>query len=243
MQNPWLGLSPNPPFVLECDKHQVKRFNDKAPDHFKLQLNAFPGPFMGNPNAPVVLLNLNPGFAESDNAQQSHLSEGQTEIVKGSDDLAELPWRNLHHQELEYPFYLLDPRVAEAAGQGWWMKKLKSLITPFGIKHVANNLLCVEYFPYPSVKAAGFHKRLSVESQKYGFYLVEEAMRREAVIIIMRSGRPWLDSVSGLDSYDFKYTLNSPWNVTVSPRNCPDGFPKIIEKLNENYHENHDKSS
>jgi hypothetical protein len=52
--------------VLPCDEDKIQKYNEKHPSDYQLKLTAFPEPYFGDIAAPVVLLALNPGFAESD---------------------------------------------------------------------------------------------------------------------------------------------------------------------------------
>jgi hypothetical protein len=123
MQNPWYNLPMIAPFVLEIDRAAIHQFNSTAFEKHKLRVDAFPGPFIGRPDAPVVLLNLNPGFSENDLVQD----------IEGM-------WRNiktLHHQEMDYPFFLLDPTISQSGGYRWWYKRLRTLVERYDAKFVA----------------------------------------------------------------------------------------------------------
>lgn len=227
MKNPWTELPSDIPFVLKDDLPIVEKFNRKlSPSHpVFIHTEGLPMPILGNPKAPVVLLNLNPGFTKTDieNPAFKALPEEEVKFHR------EAPIKNLRHEELEYPFYLLDPKVKDAGGYVWWTCKLKHLIWNFDQKYVANNVLCVEFFPYPS-RRYGYCEILP--SQEYSFFLVREAMKRGAVIVGMRSVRLWLSQVPELESYKNFFALNNPQNPAVSPNNCPPGgYEKIIEAL------------
>jgi hypothetical protein len=94
---------------------------------------------------------------------------------------------------------------------------------------VARGVLCVEYFPYHSVRFA--HSSVRVPSQEYGFWLVREALQRRAVVIVMRARRLWEQAIPVLRDYGKLFGLNSPQNVSITPRNCPEGFPVAIRQL------------
>ncbi len=64
--NPWQRLPLLKPFVLPEDKSPLSSFNASASDDFFVHLELLPEPFLGSPNAPVVVLGLNPGFKEAD---------------------------------------------------------------------------------------------------------------------------------------------------------------------------------
>ena len=58
-----------------------------------------------------------------------------------------------------------------------------------------------------------------MESQNYGFSLVESAIARGALIILSRSVRLWEKSVPALQGYERKLTLSSVQNVALSRNN------------------------
>src|SRR5437763_536443 len=66
MLNPWVNLPDEEPFVLPCDDAGVRAFNATATNINRLRLDVMPEPYLGDPTAPLVLLNKNPGFAESE---------------------------------------------------------------------------------------------------------------------------------------------------------------------------------
>ena len=117
MHNPWLLLPETAPFVLSSDKKSIRNFNNQAKQEHQIHLELLPEPYLGNPQAKIVLLNLNPGFSESD-------------ILFHRDNayFAKTSRANLHHECQEYPFYLLDPKNLAAPGSGWWRRKLQWLI-------------------------------------------------------------------------------------------------------------------
>lgn len=83
----------------------------------------------------------------------------------------------------------------------------------------------IEYFPYTTEH---FGCNFQIPSQKYTFFLVEEAMRRNALIIQMRSKRVWQEAIPALSGYPHYFALKNPQNPTISEKNCPDGYPEIV---------------
>lgn len=187
MQNPWLDLPESPPYVLQEDFEAIRRYNRASKDMHFVELRMLPEPFLGCPNAPVVLLNLNPGVGEEDIEQHQQ------------PDFIELSRQNLSHvDDVDYPFYLINPNIQQSPGYQWWYKRLRQLIEDCGHQKVAKSVLCVELFPYHSEK----YKAIDVQSQDYSFYLVQQAMVRQAVIIQMRSRELWFKQIPELQSYE-----------------------------------------
>ncbi|MCH7764489.1 MAG: hypothetical protein IIB95_12255 [Candidatus Marinimicrobia bacterium] len=218
MKNPWKKLSQTAPFLLESEKEQILTFNESAKPIVKIQHHVLPEPYIGNPDAPVILLNLNPGYADED------IEYYQTEFVFRL-------WRkNLFHQTMEYPFYILHPEFdQDLGGTRWWRLKLRQMIEICGVKKVANNICCIEYFPYHSMR----YKPLKtvLESQEYNFEMVRKILRNQAIIVMMRREKNWVSVIPELINYKHLYRLNSKQNVAVSRNNCPEGFPKILEVM------------
>ena len=215
--NPWHELPLSGPYVLQRDAQAIGDFNRTARDHHRVHLEILPEPFLGNPLADIVLLSLNPGFS----IEEERFHHFDADFRGGA--LA-----NLSHTPIPYPFYFLEPGKA-SPGHMWWQQRLKSLTDLYGHRAVANNVLCLEYFPYHSER---FHSSMPrVPSQVYTRHLLEMAMKREAVVIVMRSLDRWRAAVPALDDY-VVHTLKSSQAVYVSPRNCPTGFGAACERLN-----------
>ncbi len=154
----------------------------------KVHLEVFPEPYSGNPQAKIIFLNLNPGYYPRNE-----------EFGDGTADFRRL-WRAyLTHEQQEYPFYHLDPRLKGSPGEVYYRPKFRQPIEEFGEKRVAEEFFVVEYFPYTTKRGIG--SIFCIPSQECGFYLVREAMRRNAIIIQMRSKRIWQEAVPGLRSY------------------------------------------
>jgi len=200
---------------LPEDTSAVDRFNLTAQDDHRLQLGVLPEPFLGRPDAPVVVLGLNPGWKQ-DADPVRHANQAFRDCSRA----------NLVHAPADYPFYLLNPHIDTTQ---YWHKMLKPLKEAVGLEAVARGVLCVELFPYHSRK---FHRRLPrIPSQEYSFGLVRQAMMRAAVIIQLRGEDPWMSAIPELASYARRFGVNSVQNPTVSPKNCPEGYRLAVEVL------------
>lgn len=170
MENPWLQLPKESPLVLPCDKGAIDVFNGrqhKTP--LEIILDEIPSPYIGDPDAPVVFLNLNPGYSP-DESNSPNISR-----------FREIARANLFHQFYEYPFYVLDSSLkGTPAGYEWFSQKFRPLMYATGMnaKDLSQKIFLVEYFPYRSQKYKRNGSALS--SQKYSIYLIEKAIAREA---------------------------------------------------------------
>lgn len=220
--NPWESLNNNRPFVLASDIQIIEDHNNnpKTNENHKIHTELYPEPFLGNPDADVVLLNLNPGFSPDD----SNFHQSNEYFIQQAR-------KNLLHKS-DHGFYLLDEKIKEAPGYTWWNNKLKALIEKCGREQVAQNLLCVELFPYHSKK---FKKIAPLKSQKYAFNLLKKAIKRNAIIIIMRSEELWIESVPEIKiAIERKQcsSLKNPQSVYLTKGNLPEGvFDQLIKKI------------
>jgi hypothetical protein len=220
LQNPWYQLPLQPDYVLPEDVSAVRRFNESARESVRLQLELMPEPYLGRPDAPVVLLNKNPGFTPE--GPRAHRDQAFLERSRC----------NLEHCPSAYPFYLLDPAL-NTKGTEWWHRILGRLIENLGLEIVARNILCVEYLPYHSSRFPGRfrHGKLSLPSQQYSFSLVRAAVRRGAVIMVLRGERRWLTAVQELESYPRRFMVSNVQNPVISPANCADGYERVLDAL------------
>ncbi len=218
MNNPWLTLPLQPPFVLETDKEQVELFNRRAKPAYRMRTDLLPEPYLGDPaGASIILLNLNPGYSPNDHVFYSDSGRRQACL------------NNLAHAATDYPFYLLAPRLREFSGPNWWHQKLRRLVEGTSLEQVAKRVCCIEFFPYHSAKFdAG---RLRLASQTYGFHLVQKAIAAKKLILIMRARQRWERAVPELKGYPC-YTLKSSQRAWITANNVTnDGFDRLIEAL------------
>lgn len=215
MKNPWHDLPDTTPLVIECDRPAVEAFNAKHVDapSLSLQTHLLPEPFFGNVASSVYVLGLNPGYSLSDD--NWHRNEHFVDAIR----------RNLVHSVLEHPHYYLDPRFAESPGARWWRQKCRWLIDDCGVAALSRNLFCAELFPYHSTRYKPLPKSISlnglVDSSEYTASLVRQAIDDGKLVVAMRSVKLWCRLVPELASYDRLLRLNSPQNVSLSPRNLP----------------------
>lgn len=216
MQNPWAFLPPAPPYILDSDTACVTQFNKHATARTAYDLSLFPEPFFGSPQAPVVLLALNPGWSPDDAA------------VHATPSFEEQARRSLSHALSPYPFLHLQPHCL-TPGSFWWRRIAARLIDDCGFEAVAHNMLCVQYFPYHSREYRPTTQ--TVPSQSYGFSLVRAAIARGADVVAMRSLRLWLGAVPELGTYRRLHVVNNPRNPALSSRNLGDSYKIVAARV------------
>lgn len=214
--NPWEHLPAEAPYILEQDRDDVDDHNASAPAKFRVHPELLPVPFIGNPRAPVVLLNLNPGYSPDDEETEVGTPFGRALRA------------NLTHGNPKFPFPLIDPRFGDVPGYEWWSTKLRPLIAAVGEKTVAKRVFCVQLFPYRSAK----YRAVSVPSQSYGAELVTDALKRGALIVGMRSCRQWEERVPSLIAHPKVAWLKNPRNPQVSPGNMEaEAYAAVVSAL------------
>jgi hypothetical protein len=184
MNNPWEGLPKTAPFVLKDDRGVIDELNAKFCEGGKekslIQSDILPVPYVGNPfTASVILLTLNPGFHVED---LEHYAKEEFRTACSD---------NMLHRPSDYPFYLLDPRFKETCGAKYWRKRLGKLIKEHGERAVAKAVCVIQWHPYHSAKSAGHPAKQFCQSQDYSRWLVEQAIERKCVVLLLRSRKQW----------------------------------------------------
>ena len=238
MENPWLlRLPTDAPRVVPSDGSIIKAFNTHyARTKFVIQTQLLPEPFIGDRNARVYLLNLNPGYQPEDERWHAD-ADFQTAIID-----------NLHHKSAEFPFYYFDPRFEEVPGSQWWAEHARWLIERIGIKKLARNLFCVELFPYHSEKYQRVPKKVLsaglrpsgggelppdglVHSSAYGIYLVRRAIHENRPIVAMRAFQGWCAQLPELRVYPKLFRLKNWQRAFLSPGNIEE-YDRLVRELN-----------
>lgn len=240
MKNPWDQITPNMAVkVLKEDLCIVNCINDvyrtKNPGANDLVCTTlWPEPFQGNPNAPVYLLNGNPGGA----------GLRQIEKILLKDPLfCDLMMANLRHKSVPgYDNFIFNNmlkidngsvRLASSGevksmsnkdleknsildGSKWWKKRTEEIRKTIGKNP---NLFVVEYFPYNSKDSKGIDRSLRLPSYDYSDYLIRKAMEEKKLIVIMRWKSAWCERIKGLANYPNLLEISSDSSVFLSSGN------------------------
>jgi len=209
--NPWLALGKEQPFVLDGDLEAIRTINSKhSGRETEIRLDVMPEPFVGNPEAPIWLLNLNPGFDEGDLTHGDDIREQQrTALTLEADH-----------------FWLLNPKNDHIPGYHWWTKRTRKLAEEVGLRNVTTGLFCVELFPYHS---QSFLPGAKVPSQDFTFEVVRSGVRKKKTFLVMRSEKVWRQAVPELGDADLIRT-NTPRCAYLTPGNIS-RFNEVVAKL------------
>lgn len=231
MHNPWAvnvgsWLKESERYLLEEDQKVLDSKN--LTENFELKL--LPEPYIGNHDAPIYLLNLNPSVEDLMCLPDPEEIKPLQARLKSHMICNYLFYENKNEwikcdEYLKFKFYHLDPEYKYFQGFWWWYRKLKKLLEGMqkdnklydSFKIAANSLFNVEYMPYHSKKYINIWCRLP--SQEFNFGLVETALKEDKIIIIMKGKEQWTQAIPGLEGHSKVYTLNSPQNSVISEKN------------------------
>lgn len=223
--NPWQKTPENSPFILPEDKSVIESYNKLYGNFsdYRIQTHLLPEPFIGNPNSPVYLLGLNPGYAD-----------GEDDLWHKKLDFRRAVRENLIHKTSTFPFYFLDPRFTESPGGKWWIRKIHWIVEAVGVENTANNLFYLEAFPYHSRKFKPIPKRIYRHRTSPSFMYTRDLLLKHLesgkLVVIMRSFRLWYELVPELAQYSSILKVKNTQVMTLSPGNFV-GFNKVVQLL------------
>lgn len=185
VKNPWHDLPTDPPFVLPIDHAPVREFNEKAQLDKRLDLDLIPQPFLGNRDAPLLILGANP------NVRGGHAGGPVAAAIRA----------NLSPDPNGHSLIGLLPEFADTPNAEWWRQGCLPEVLGLGPapQELADRILSIELHGYHS--KAWRRPSTPFPSQRYGFWLVEQAMARGAVIVVLACRGHWETAVPGLSTY------------------------------------------
>ena len=207
-----------PPYLASCDA------DARVADFYNLHLELLPQPYLGRVNtAKVFVLLLNPGYNETETTIELNCRSLQDKLRESLDPAKS---RLLH----------LDDEFDWTIGGKWMRRKILTPLSEQGVarEDLNRNLAIVEYFPYHS-KTLSVKPDKLLKSQEYGFELVRQAIKNNALILLMRSEKLWLRAVPELAEYRQSgncITRRSPRNAILSKGNLGEkNFARVVEAL------------
>jgi hypothetical protein len=190
--NPWEELLKGPNFYFKKDKEIIDKHNSNLGPHpLFIDLELLPEPYIGNPNANVVILLTNPG--SNGNEKEDYKIHGLVDAIKN----------NLTHSNKEYPYYYLHPDFIQKTGGGRWIyERMKDIIEKEEIdaKELSKKIFAIQLHPYHSARFTRFKKINDLEGQKYSMELLSLAIERKALIVFTRTQKEWDKAYEQFDS-------------------------------------------
>ena len=226
MDNPWADKvrswqKESERYILEEDEKVLDSKNLTE----KFELKLLPEPYIGNREAPIYLLNLNPSVEDlmclPDPEEIKPLMDRLKSHILCNYTFYENKNEGFHcDQYAKFKFYHLDPAYKYFQGFWWWYKKLKKLIERLqthdlldSFKISANSFFNIEYLPYHSKQY--FNIGCKLPSQCFNIELVKTALKEGKIIIIMKGIKQWKEEIGNFAEYEKVYTLNSYQNSII----------------------------
>jgi len=229
IENPWLTFNPQEkePKVHTTDLPFFQGFNkgmnaregtDKK--NYVLAEHLEPLPYLGNPKANVLVLLANPGVSEKENLK-----------FRMDPSKRLLNRQNLRHENLESFRSRIDSPKGSKLESAWFKTRVRELVEQTSVDKVTKGLFLVNFHAYHS---RSWHPiPFTFPSQHYSFYLVSEAVKRNAMIIMSRNMLGWFTAVPGLFDHKNRAEFESTRSVYLSEGNLgKSAFRQVLKRLN-----------
>ena len=193
-------------------------------DSYLLAEHLEPFPYLGNPLANIFMLMANPGISKKE----------EEKSFKMNDEKIKYSRKNLHLEDLESMRTRIESTDNSELESVWLKPRVRELVEKTSVQRVTKGLFLVNFHAYHS--KSWYPIPFTFPTQHYSFHLINEAIKREAVIIMGRNKLGWLTAIPGLFEYK-KETRNviefdSARSLYISEGNLrPDSFKKILDRL------------
>jgi hypothetical protein len=218
-KNPWVGFKFSDSMLHPDDADSVEFHNRSSKSDYQFLLHLAPEPWIGNLHGNLLVLYSNPG-ATQDNLNKVFQPKHHEVMEKSIS--------NLNQEITSFPHFHFDPELKDTEGGKWFRSKYRWLIEETSDRAVSENLITCELAPYHSVKWKVPRRKLP--TQEFTYEIIRNAMSRGAVILLARTPKIWLKNLPELEKYPKVFRPNSI-NASISPKNYPGNFDKIINSL------------
>lgn len=223
MENPWFNF--NPPEggsrFHDLDKAHAIAFNKgMSRQEYKLAEHLEPFPYLGNPDAKVVVLLANPFATEEESLPSFRIDSEQEKQLR----------RNLVHLDLDSSQSKFHSPAVSLIESIWHKPRIKELVSATSLDQVAQGIFFVNYHAYNSKSWQPIP--FTFETQRYSFNLVNKAIERNSLIIMSRNKLGWFTAVPDLFDYNNKVMMKSSRGVYLSEGNLgKEVFNEILNRL------------
>ena len=220
--NPWRNITWKNT-IADCDRYAFNQLTQKQKDLIQSQL--LPEPYWGNPDGDIVILCGNPGYSVSDNC------------FANNKQFLTLFTNVYSHQETRH-IWICDGLIPEVncpvssrriihEGIKWWKSKIGWIL-----KQREVSLFVAEFFPYHSKESAPFmknHKQWN--SSKYVDRIIEGAIHKHKIIIILRWEKAWQNRIPHLKEYDKLIVVKNARAASISEGNLQDRDLELLKSF------------
>lgn len=224
MENPWLNFCPkeNEPKFHDLDRAHAQAFNKALEGHqeYKLAEHLEPYPYMGNPNANVFVLLANPG-----------INKRETDpIYRTNSEYVNRNLRNLKHESADSFLSWVHSADNPERESDWLIPRIRKVVHETSLERVSTGLFLINFHAYNS--KSWYPIPYTFETQRYSFHLVNEAMKRGALIVMSRNILGWFTAIPGLYDYKNRVTFVSSRSVHISQENLgSEAYKNLLKRL------------
>lgn len=238
--NPWKKIQ-EPYYILEDEKEAAQN------KQYKIHTELPPQPFQGNPEAPIWVLSLNPGYSE----KTDKYPVPDVEYYKNHEERKKAMLLQLTFSqpaENNHWHYVLDNEDGNYSKK-WFMDHfIKNRDMGLDIGNIDKNIFILQAFGYASDTFNGNLNKMvkSFPHMVYAQNLARWGLAHDRKIVIARCKDYWLDILRKSEYFSEKkeniYFLSSPQNISFSAENIvnwneyqqikkksADGLKKIIK--------------
>jgi len=229
LENPWQSFSPSLgdrkvhqsdlPYFLGFNKGMGARKGEEK-KQFLLAEHLEPHPYLGNPNADVLVLMANPGVNDKEKNPKFKMNPQKLEQNR----------QNLRHENLDsFKSRIHSPDNPDLESE-WFKPRVRELVQATSVDRVTNGIFLVNFHAYHS---RSWHPiPFTFPTQHYSFKLVSEAVSRNALIIMSRNMLGWFTAIPNLFDHRNRIEFFSSRSVYLSEGNLgKSNFHKVINSI------------
>ena len=224
MDNPWATFEPedDAPKFHDLDKAHAEAFNKgvEARHEYRLAEHLEPFPYLGNPLANIFVLLANPGTSDREDKPGVRMHPMKADQNR----------RHLRHEDLDsFLSRIYSPDNPEMESE-WLKARVRKVVDETSPTQVSHGIFLVNFHAYHS---KSWHAiPYTFETQRYSFYLVSEAIGRNALVIMSRNMLGWFTAIPELYDYRNRVTFKSSRSVHISEENLgTDAYKELLMRL------------
>ena len=228
--NPWAAIKDGN-YVLENEKDAAKH------EQYQFHTDLPPQPFQGNPEAPIWVLSLNPGYSE----KTDKYPVPDVEYYKNHEERKKAMLLQLTFSqpaENNHWHYVLDNEDGNYSKK-WFMDHfIKNRDMGLDVGNIDKNIFILQAFGYASEKFNGNLNTMvkSVPHMTFAQELARWGLKNGKKIVIARCKDYWLDILRKSEYFSEKkeniYFLSSPQNISFSAENIVNWYEYQLLKEN-----------
>jgi len=112
----------------------------------------------------------------------------------------------------------------------WLIPRIRKVVHETSLERVSSGLFLINFHPYNS--ESWYPIPFTFETQRYSFYLVSEAMKRNALIIMSRNMLGWFTAIPELYEYKNRVKFKSSRSVHISKGNLgSEAYENLLKRL------------